>query len=360
MARTKQAAKKVAKGLGAEEKVAKRVRIAKGKSMAAAIADKVKRPHRWRAGTVALREIRRYQKGGELLVPKKRIERLVREVANECASKHVDLRFQAKAIEAAHEACEAFLVNLFENTNLLTLHRSRQTITPKDLHLAVHQTCGLSLYQDWLASKKPVPRAAAEKAERAERAERPLETPKPRAAAAPKPKKVLGKRKAEPATPAVAEEKKTEEDEDVAMTQPLPSSSSSSSADVADAVVDDTPPTQDPSADDLVEPSPVPAATAAPVPAPVAKVKAKAAPATPAKAKVPKATAMKTQEKDKKAPLKRPAAAATAAATPAPTPAPARKSIAPVVDSLGWEDANSQAVDAAVAGAAEQIAAMDE
>ena len=43
----------------------------------------VKKPHRFRPGTVALREIRRYQKSTELLIRKLPFQRLVREIAQD-------------------------------------------------------------------------------------------------------------------------------------------------------------------------------------------------------------------------------------------------------------------------------------
>jgi len=93
----------------------------------------VKRPHRYRPGTVALREIRRYQKSTDLLIRKLPFQRLVREIAQDFKS---DLRFQQSAIEAIQEAAEAYLVGLFEDTNLCALHSRRVTIMPKDLQLA--------------------------------------------------------------------------------------------------------------------------------------------------------------------------------------------------------------------------------
>lgn len=43
----------------------------------------MKKPHRFRPGTVALREIRRYQKSTELLIRKLPFQRLVREIAQD-------------------------------------------------------------------------------------------------------------------------------------------------------------------------------------------------------------------------------------------------------------------------------------
>jgi histone H3 len=93
----------------------------------------VKKPRRWRPGTVALREIRKYQKNTELLVRKAPFQRLVREIA--CGIKS-DLRMQSTALLALQEAAEAYLVGLFNDTNECALHAKRVTIMPKDMRLA--------------------------------------------------------------------------------------------------------------------------------------------------------------------------------------------------------------------------------
>ena len=99
----------------------------------AAAAGGVKKPHRFRPGTVALREIRKYQKSTELLIRKLPFQRLVREIAQEYKT---DLRFQSSAVAALQEACEAYLVGLFEDTNLCAIHARRVTIMPRDMQLA--------------------------------------------------------------------------------------------------------------------------------------------------------------------------------------------------------------------------------
>ena len=93
----------------------------------------VKKPHRYRPGTVAIREIRRYQKSTELLIRKLPFQRLVREIAQDFKT---DLRFQGSAVLALQEAAEAYLVGLFEDTNLCAIHAKRVTIMPKDIQLA--------------------------------------------------------------------------------------------------------------------------------------------------------------------------------------------------------------------------------
>lgn len=96
-------------------------------------ANAVKKPRRFKPGTVALREIRRYQKSTELLIRKLPFQRLVKEIASEFKS---ELRFQSSAVMALQEASEAYLVGLFEDTNLCAIHAKRVTIMPKDILLA--------------------------------------------------------------------------------------------------------------------------------------------------------------------------------------------------------------------------------
>ena len=103
------------------------------KSTPAAVEGGVKKPHRYRPGTVALREIRRYQKSTELLIRKLPFQRLVREIAQDFKT---DLRFQSAAIMALQESAEAYLVGLFEDSNLCAIHAKRVTIMPKDIQLA--------------------------------------------------------------------------------------------------------------------------------------------------------------------------------------------------------------------------------
>ncbi len=88
---------------------------------------------RYRPGTVALREIRRYQKTSDLLIKKAPFQRLVREIAE---SIRPDMRFQRTSVMALQEAAEAYLVGLFEDTNLCAIHANRVTIMPKDIQLA--------------------------------------------------------------------------------------------------------------------------------------------------------------------------------------------------------------------------------
>eukprot|EP00741_Cyanophora_paradoxa_P017361 tig00020961_g16771.t1 len=93
-----------------------------------------KRPYRYRPGTVALREIRRYQKTTELLLRKLPFQRLVFEVAHDLGA--TDKRFQSSSVLALQEASEAYLVGVFQDANLCAIHAKRVTIMPKDMQLA--------------------------------------------------------------------------------------------------------------------------------------------------------------------------------------------------------------------------------
>ena len=103
------------------------------KSTPAVVEGGVKKPHRYRLGTVALREIRRYQKSTEMLIRKLPFQCLVREIAQDFKA---DIRFQSAAIMAMQEALEAYLVGLFEDSNLCAIHAKRVTIMPRDIQLA--------------------------------------------------------------------------------------------------------------------------------------------------------------------------------------------------------------------------------
>eukprot|EP00775_Hariotina_reticulata_P003907 gene3907-4161_t len=92
------------------------------------------RRHRYRPGTRALQEIRKYQKSTDLLIRKLPFARLVREIGNQVAIE--PYRWTAEALLALQEAAEDFIVHIFEDTNLCAIHAKRITIMPKDLQLA--------------------------------------------------------------------------------------------------------------------------------------------------------------------------------------------------------------------------------
>ncbi|KAL0637876.1 centromeric DNA-binding histone H3-like protein cse4 [Maublancomyces gigas] len=105
------------------------------------------RARRWHPGTRALREIRQYQRTTDLLIRKLPFSRLVREIALDYSNAahmgglggtgNLDpIRWQSTAIQALQEASEAYLIHLFEDSNLLAIHAKRVTIMQKDIQLA--------------------------------------------------------------------------------------------------------------------------------------------------------------------------------------------------------------------------------
>ncbi|KAH8879382.1 histone-fold-containing protein [Thozetella sp. PMI_491] len=94
------------------------------------------RKRRYRPGTLALKEIRRYQANTDLLMRKLPFARVVREIAMTMRPQDEEMRWQSQAILALQEAAEAFLVHLFEDTNLCAIHAKRVTIMQKDIQLA--------------------------------------------------------------------------------------------------------------------------------------------------------------------------------------------------------------------------------
>ena len=128
MARTKQTAPKLTGGKAPRQQLATKAARKSGPTKGV-----LKKPHRYRPGTVALREIRRYQKSTELLIHKLPFQRLVRQIAQDFKT---DVRFQNAAVAALQEASEAYLVRLFEDSNLCAVHAKRVTIMPKDIQLA--------------------------------------------------------------------------------------------------------------------------------------------------------------------------------------------------------------------------------
>ena len=141
----------------ARKKVEEHAAQAAKKSSVKAPKGGVKKLHRYRPGTVALKEIRRYQKSTELLIQKLPFQRLVREIAGDhkvitsplCGK----VRFQSLAIKVLQEASEVYLVGLFEDTNLCAIHTKRVTIMPKYIQLEPEGFEGKEL--EWLPKQTP-------------------------------------------------------------------------------------------------------------------------------------------------------------------------------------------------------------
>lgn len=130
MARTKQTARRSSGFLAAKKHYSKPKVDENGKTV---VKGGIHRPHRFRPGTRALREIRHYQRSTELLIRKLAFQRLVREITQDFKT---DMRWQSTALAALQEASEAYLTGLFEDTNLCALHARRVTCMVKDMQLA--------------------------------------------------------------------------------------------------------------------------------------------------------------------------------------------------------------------------------
>lgn len=136
MARTKQTARmRMQKRLqGKPVRKAKKATVTASNS-SQTMEKKARKPHRWRPGTVALREIRKIQKGTGLLIPKAPFERVVRELGNE-QKPGVDIRWSKDALEAIQMMAEDMLIHRFATAQIAAIHANRITVTPKDMWLA--------------------------------------------------------------------------------------------------------------------------------------------------------------------------------------------------------------------------------
>ena len=104
----------------------------------------IKKPHHYRPGLVALREIRRYQKSTECLIRRSTFQKLIREISQEyhiCpqgpGTPSMQVRFQSTAIAVLQEAAENFIVGFFEYINLLAVHTKRVTVMLRDIRLGL-------------------------------------------------------------------------------------------------------------------------------------------------------------------------------------------------------------------------------
>ncbi len=100
--------------------------------------EKVKKPHRWRPGTVALREIKRYQKSDKILSQRAPLERQIRDIASDYNFTEKDIRFTKGAISALHEARDSYATDILALSYLASLHAHRVTLAKQDLDLTLH------------------------------------------------------------------------------------------------------------------------------------------------------------------------------------------------------------------------------
>ena len=125
--------KKAGKPKSAKPTASQKASKSPKKSQKTTASQKERKERRNRPGTVALREIRKYQKSTDLLLPRAPFQRVVREITGDYDP---DLRFAAQALIALQEAAEAYLVGLFEDTQLCAIHAKRVTVQKKDMELA--------------------------------------------------------------------------------------------------------------------------------------------------------------------------------------------------------------------------------
>lgn len=101
----------------------------------------VKKPHRWKRGTVALRDIRKQQRKFDMLISRAPYMRMVREemdsINQECSVGGKVERVTKQAAEALMEGTQAFLIDLFEKGLKATIHGKRVVLLQKDLEFAV-------------------------------------------------------------------------------------------------------------------------------------------------------------------------------------------------------------------------------
>ena len=135
MAKTKQTARRSTGGRAPRSQLALK---AARKTKPSSANDRV-RPHRYRPGTVALREIRKFQKSTTLLIHMLPFQRLVREITQD---RKRDVGYQAGAIEALQHTAEDVIVELFEEAQRAAVHAKRVTVMPRDIELAIRMLRG--------------------------------------------------------------------------------------------------------------------------------------------------------------------------------------------------------------------------
>lgn len=90
---------------------------------------------RRRPGTVAIKEIRHYQRNVDLLIQLAPFHRLIREIGVELSVDQQGYLWSSGAIEALQYATEAYITALFDDVNKVAIHAKRVTIKPEDLHI---------------------------------------------------------------------------------------------------------------------------------------------------------------------------------------------------------------------------------
>jgi len=105
-----------------------------------------RKPHRFRAGTVALREIKKYQKDVQNMIPNLPFQRLIQQLTKQLTPS--EIRWSVKAMNVIHEAAEAYLIGLLENSKLLADHRNHVTVMDQDMSVASRIKDGFGFKED--------------------------------------------------------------------------------------------------------------------------------------------------------------------------------------------------------------------
>lgn len=120
------------------------------------------RKHRYLPGTVALREVRKYQKTSNALIQRAPFQRLVRNVTTEVEPDRT-FRFTGNFMSSFQELIETRIVEVLRDANLVAIHAGRETVFPEDIELVVSLHKLPNFYESIAEDTPAVPLAAIKK-----------------------------------------------------------------------------------------------------------------------------------------------------------------------------------------------------
>ena len=94
---------------------------------------------RYRPGTIALREIRKYQTSTDTLIPKRSFQRLVKEVMqNECWERKISVKkVTSECLLALQCSTEEYVTEFFQQSQRAAVHGKRITVQPEDMEIVI-------------------------------------------------------------------------------------------------------------------------------------------------------------------------------------------------------------------------------
>lgn len=95
-----------------------------------------KKPHRFRKGTVALREIRKAQKSADLVITRAPYQRQIREIAREI---NPFVRFSEQTLDVLYHITQKKVVELLEESQSLAHHAKRTRVMDRDVKYAAER-----------------------------------------------------------------------------------------------------------------------------------------------------------------------------------------------------------------------------